>query len=139
MRRNGRHRRADGGCGVEHAHAAVPAAAVPAPRRHSQPRCMAAWWGSQQRFGDKVVDDAGDLLLVLQIREDGAGGGRCSADVPHAHTPVPTATDDLRSLACEARWGCGAAGAAHVLRMNFAPAAVEHGVVSGKHRLQRRG
>jgi len=86
MRRNGRNCRADGGCGVEHAHAAVPAAAVPAPRRHPQPLCMAAGWGSQQRFGDEVVDDAGDLLLVLQIREDGAGED-AAALMSHTRTP----------------------------------------------------
>ena len=88
---------------------------------------------------------------MLQIREDRTRGGRCSADVPYAHTAVTAAADDLRiirgiqlqsdkkvlvarevAIAEQCQWN---GGRSHVLRMHLAPAAIEYGVISWEHRL----
>ena len=91
----------DGGCEgrgrVEHAHAAVPAAAVPAPpASYAEPALAAAAVRSQARFGNEVVNHAGHLLLVLKVGEDGPGRRSCRAYVPNANAAVASTADYLR-------------------------------------------
>ena len=62
----------------------------------------AARCNSQARFGHEVVNNAGHLLLVLQVSENGPRRRGGCAYIPNAHSTVSSTANDLSSCYSEA-------------------------------------
>jgi hypothetical protein len=72
---------------------------------------------------------------VLQVGEDGPRRRRCCADVPDTNAAVSSAANDLRRQSDASSQFEMYSNGAHVLRMNFAPTAVEYRIICRKNSL----